>query len=81
MQTDIPLKVLTSTCPEDLLALLGSPDATVLEVVSLELPASAGRLDNVLYLRSAAGTEYRHLVEWQGYRDPLFLPRSLGYLA
>ena len=81
MQTDIPLKVLTSTCPEDLLVLLGSPDATVLEVVSLVLPASAGRLDNVLYLRSAAGTEYRHLVEWQGYRDPLFLPRSLGYLA
>jgi len=81
MQTDIPLKVLTSTCPEDLLVLLGSPDATVLAVVSLELPASAGRLDNVLYLRSAAGTEYRHLVEWQGYRDPLFLPRSLGYLA
>ena len=81
MQTDVPLKVLTSTCPEDLLALIGSPDATVLEVVSLELPASVGRLDNVLYLRSAAGTEYRHLVEWQGYRDPLFLPRSLGYLS
>jgi hypothetical protein len=32
-------------------------------------------------LRSVGGGEYLHLIEWQGYADPLFLWRTLGYLA
>ena len=79
METDIPLKDLTLACASDLLALLGSPGATLIEAYSLELPASASRLDTVLHLRSPLGTEYLHLVEWQGYRDPRFLQRVLYY--
>lgn len=81
MQTDIPLKRLTLLRPADLLPLLGSPDAQVLAVETLELPASATRLDNVLRLRSPQGQEYLHLVEWQGYHDPTVLWRVAGYLA
>lgn len=33
----------------------------------------------MLHLRSPLGTEYLHLVEWQGYRDPRFLQRVLYY--
>jgi len=79
METDIPLKDLTLACASDLLALLGSPGATLIDAYSLELPASASRLDTVLHLRSPLGTEYLHLVEWQGYRDPRFLQRVLYY--
>jgi hypothetical protein len=81
MQTDIPLRTLTRIRPADLLPLLGSPDATVLGVESLELPSVATALDTLLRLRSAHGTIYLHLVEWQGYRDPLLLWRVLGYLG
>jgi predicted transposase YdaD len=81
METDIPLKALTAACAPDLLPLLGSPDATVLGVETLELPAMATRLDNVLRLRSPGGADYLHLVEWQGYRDPRFLARALYYRA
>ncbi|HWE62216.1 MAG TPA: hypothetical protein VHB98_10945 [Chloroflexota bacterium] len=81
MQTDVPLKVLTALCAADLLPLLGSPDATVLSVETLELPASATSLDSLLHLRSPQGTEYLNLLEWQGYKDPRFLWRALGYLA
>jgi len=31
-----------------------------------------GRVDSLLRLRSPGGTEYLHLVGWQGYRDPSF---------
>src|SRR5207247_1706875 len=48
---------------------------------TLELPASATRLDNVLRLRSPQGQEYLHVVEWQGYHDPAVLWRFAGYLA
>ena len=33
----------------------------------------------MLHLRSPLGTEYLHLVEWQGYHDPRFLQRVLYY--
>jgi hypothetical protein len=49
----------------DLLPLLGAPHAQVVAVESLELPASATRLDNVLRLRGAQGHEYLHL--YAGY--------------
>jgi hypothetical protein len=81
VQTDIPLKRLTQLRPTDLLSLLGTPDAIVLDVETLELPASKTSLDTVLRLRRPDGQQYLHLVEWQGYRDPLFLWRTLGYLA
>ena len=48
---------------------------------SLELPASAKRLDNVLHLRSPKGQEYMHVLEWQGYPDPVVLWRMLGYMG
>src|SRR5258708_5752041 len=81
MRTDIPLRTLTRTRPADLLSLLGTPHATVLGVESLELPSVSTALDTLLRLRSARGTDYLHLVEWQGYRDPLLLWRVLGYLS
>ncbi len=71
MQTDIPLKRLTLLRAADLLPLLGAPHARVVAVESLELPASATRLDNVLRLRSAQGQEYLHVIEWQGYHDAM----------
>lgn len=55
MQTDIPLKRLTTLRAHDLLPLLASEEATVIAVEALELPASATRLDNVLRLRSIGG--------------------------
>lgn len=81
MQTDIPLKRLTTLRAPDLLPLLASEAATVMAVGTLELPASATRLDNVLHLRSAGGQEYLHVIEWQGYNDPAVLWRLAGYLA
>lgn len=81
MQTDIPLKRLTSLRAHDLLPLLNIADASVVAVETLELPASATRLDNVLRLRSAGGQEYLHVVEWQGYPDTAVLWRLAGYLA
>jgi len=81
MQTDLPLKRLTQLCPGDLLPLLGTPEAEVMAVESLELPASKSSLDTLLRLRQPDGTEYLHLIEWQGYRDPQFLWRTLGYLS
>ena len=81
METDIPLRTLTEACADDLLSLLGTPDDEVLSVESLELPAFAARLDNLLRLRDWMGRIYLHLVEWQGYCDQLFLWRVLGYLA
>ncbi|MGH2345346.1 MAG: hypothetical protein ACRDG4_08980, partial [Chloroflexota bacterium] len=79
VQTDIPLKELTVACAPDLLPLLGSEDATILGVESLELPAMATRLDTLLRLISPRGTPYLHLVEWQGYRDPGLLKRITHY--
>ncbi|RRR65523.1 MAG: hypothetical protein EI684_22885 [Candidatus Viridilinea halotolerans] len=81
MQTDIPLKRLTALCAHDLLPLLSNGEAHVIAVETLELPASATRLDNVLRLRSSGGQEYLHVIEWQGYTDPAVLWRLLGYLA
>jgi predicted transposase YdaD len=81
VKTDLPLKRLTQLRPADLLYLLRSPEAEVVAVESLELPASTTSLDTVLRLRRPDGTEYLHLIEWQGYRDPQFLWRTLGYLS
>jgi hypothetical protein len=81
VQTDIPLKRLTTLRAHDLLTLLATADTTVVAVETLELPASATRLDNVLRLRSAGGQEYLHVVEWQGYPDTDVLWRLAGYLA
>jgi hypothetical protein len=81
MQTDIPLKRLTLLRATDLLPLLGAPHAQVVAVESLELPAGATRLDNVLRLQSANGQEYLHVIEWQGYHDATVLWRFAGYLA
>lgn len=81
MKTDIPLKRLTRLCPTDLLPLLGSPPAQVIGVETLELPASKTSLDTVLHLRDATNQDYLHLIEWQGYADPVLLWRTLGYLA
>ncbi len=71
----------TEACAADLLSLLGVPQAEVLEVLSLEMPATSRRLDNLLLLRNQAGREWLHLVEWQGYPDPRFLWRVLFYLG
>jgi hypothetical protein len=46
METDIPLRTLTHACAPDLLSLFGEGDAEVVEVVSLEMPTFAHRLDN-----------------------------------
>jgi hypothetical protein len=81
MQTDVPLRALIEACAADLLPLLGVPQAVVVDVLSLEMPASSRRLDNLLLLRDYAGNEWLHLVEWQGYPDPEFLWRVLSYLA
>jgi len=81
VKTDLPLKRLTQLRPADLLHLLGSPEAEVVAVETLELPASTTSLDTVLRLRLPDGPEYLHLIEWQGYHDPQFLWRTLGYLS
>ncbi len=81
MRTDIPLKRLTALCGSDLLPLLGARYTTLLRVETLELPASADRLDSILTVRSPQGQEYLHILEWQGYRDPAVLWRLAGYLA
>jgi hypothetical protein len=81
MQTDIPLKRLTALRAADLLPLIGAPDATLVAVETLELPASARRLDSALHLRSPRGQEYLHVIEWQGYHDPAVLWRLAGYIT
>lgn len=81
MKTDLPLKRVTHLCATDLLPLLREEHASILAVESLELPASKGSLDTVLHLRGVDGQPYLHLVEWQGWRDPLILWRILSYLA
>jgi hypothetical protein len=81
METDIPLRALTEACAADLLPLLGVPQAEVLEVLSLDMPATSRRLDNRLLLRNQEGRAWLHLVEWQGYPDRQFLWRVLFYLG
>ena len=81
METDIPLKILASARAADLLPLLGAAGSTLVGVESLELSAGVRRIDTLLRLVSPGGQRYRHLVEWQGYRDPLLLWRGLEYLA
>jgi hypothetical protein len=81
MQTDIPLKCLTLLRGSDFLGLLQLPEAQVLHVETLELPASAKRLDNVLRLQSLAGQEFLHVIEWQCYHAPVILWRVVGYMA
>jgi hypothetical protein len=81
MRTDIPLKRLTALRGADLLSLFGMPHATLQRVDTLELPASADRLDTVLTLQSPAGQDYLLVVEWQGYRDPTVLWRLASYCA
>jgi hypothetical protein len=81
MRTDIPLKRLAELCGADLLDLLGSPNAAIRRVDSLELPASAERLDTVFTLLSPGGQEYLLVVEWQGYRDSAVLWRLASYCA
>jgi hypothetical protein len=81
MKTDLPLKRITRLCPQDVLMLAGITDLDVLGVETLELPASKTSLDTVIRLRSSDGSEYLHLIEWQGYADPFLLWRTMGYLA
>lgn len=81
MKTDVSLKRLTRLCAGDMLTLVGSADAEVLGVETLELPSSRTSLDTVLQVRGADGRPYLHLIEWQGWQDPLILWRTLGYLA
>lgn len=81
MKTDIPLKRLTALCATDLLTLIGSTATEVVSVETLEIPSSRTSLDTVLWLRGADGQPYMHLIEWQGWRDPLILWRTMGYLA
>ncbi len=81
VKTDIPLKRLTALCGADLLPLLGAPDATLIEVVSQELPATARRLDTVLRIRSPQGQVYLQVIEWQAYPDPAVLWRLAWYMA
>jgi hypothetical protein len=66
---------------KDLLPLFGMPDAELLRVETLELPATRTRLDNVLHIRSPKGQEYLLVVEWQGYADKAILWRLTSYLA
>jgi hypothetical protein len=81
MRTDIPLKRLAALCGADILTLVGMPPAVVRRVDALELPSSAERLDTVLTVESAGGTEYLLVIEWQGYRDPGVLWRLASYCA
>jgi len=81
MRTDIPLKRLTVLRGADLLPLFDLPHAALERVDSLELPASADRLDTVLTVQSPGGARYLLVVEWQGYRDPGVLWRLAGYCA
>jgi hypothetical protein len=81
MQTDIPLKRLTLLRAADLLPIFGLSQGELIAVETLELPASATRLDNVLRVRSPAGQEYLHSSEWQGYRDPALLWRLTSSIA
>lgn len=81
MQTDAPLKRLMALRGADLLPLFGLPAAALLRVESLELTTRARPLDTVLHVRSLGGEEYLHLIEWQGYFDPLVLWRTAGYLV
>ena len=80
MQTDVPLKLLLERCAADLLPLLGI-EGEVVRVETLELPATAARLDSAIWLRSPGGIVYIHILEWQGYRDPTLLWRVIGYKA
>jgi len=63
MKTDIPLKRLTRLCAADRLTLVGSGDAEVLSVETLELPSSRTNLDTVLQVRGADGSPYLYLIE------------------
>ncbi|MCU0495290.1 MAG: hypothetical protein MUD01_27190 [Chloroflexaceae bacterium] len=81
MKTDVPLKRLTRLRPQDIVAFLGLEDVDVVGVETLELPTTAHSLDTVLRLRHRDGQEYLLLIEWQGWRDPIFLWRVLDYLA
>ncbi len=81
MKTDIPLKRVTMLCGSDIASLIDDPTSELIAVETLELPASATRLDNVLYMRSAQGQEYIHVIEWLAYDDETGLWRFVGYLA
>lgn len=65
----------------NVLPLLEAPNAEVIGVETLVLPASQTSLDTVLRLRQPGGSDYLHLVEWQGYNDPQFLWRLMSYLG
>jgi hypothetical protein len=84
MKTDLPLKRLVLLRPADLLALLGLPAASVIEVSVPELPLRKQTLDTLLRVRSPAGQEYLIIIEWQGYRDRSILWRlvvSMGVVT
>lgn len=81
MKTDLPLKRLTRLRPQDILVLIGQPAAEVVGVETLELPANKRSLDTVLHVRDNDKREYLYLIEWQGWRDEVFLWRVLDYIA
>jgi hypothetical protein len=57
------------------------PAATLLDVETVEMPATARRLDNLLHIRSPNGQRYLHVLEWMGYYEKSILWRLLYYMA
>lgn len=76
--TDLPLKVLFRTRPQDLLALTGDEGARVLSSRVLELQSVRRTVDCVLELRAGREVYLRHL-EFQTRHRPELLKRAFGY--
>lgn len=78
--TDLPLKVLFRTRPQDLLPLTGDDGARVLSARVLELQSARRTVDLVLRLRAGSQVYLRHL-EFQDRHRPDVLLRAFGYNA
>lgn len=76
--TDLPLKILFRTRPQDLLALTGDAGARVLSTRVLELQSVRRTVDFVLELRAGRERYLRHL-EFQSRHRPEVLTRAFGY--
>lgn len=81
MKTDIYLKRLAVLCGAEILDIFDVPAGELVRVETLEMPASAKRLDTLLFVRSPQGQEYLHVIEWLGYQDLLALWRLMQYVA
>ena len=80
LDTDLPLKVLFRTRPQDLLALTGDEGARVLSAKVLELQSARRTVDFVMELRAGPQVYLRHL-EFQSRHRPEVLWRAFGYNA